>query len=45
MVGIDLKTFSEKEYDEIVNQLLDMNPDPIPKFILLKEFKAWLISI
>lgn len=26
-------------YEEIVDRLLDMNPDPIPKFILWKEFK------
>jgi len=30
----------QKEFNEIVNRLLDMNPDPIPKFILLKEFKG-----
>jgi hypothetical protein len=29
-----------KELNEIVNCLLDMNPDPIPKFVLLKEFKG-----
>ena len=28
----------DKEYNEIINRLLDMNPDLIPKFILLKEF-------
>lgn len=27
------------EYEVIIDQLLDMNPDPIPRFILLKEFK------
>lgn len=26
-------------YEEIVDKLLDLKPDPIPKFILLKEFK------
>ena len=30
-----------KECSEIVNRLLNMNPDPIPKFILLKEFKGY----
>ena len=29
------------EYEKIVDRLLDMNPDPIPKFILLKEFKGY----
>lgn len=28
------------DYNEIIDKLLDMNPDPIPKFILLKEFKG-----
>jgi len=32
--------YVQRELDEIVNRLLDMNPDPIPKFILLKEFKG-----
>ena len=27
------------EYDEIVDKLLNMDPDPIPKYVLLKEFK------
>ncbi len=27
------------EYSEIIHKLLDMNPDPIPNFVLLKEFK------
>lgn len=29
------------EYNEIVDKLLDMRPDPIPKFVLLKEFKGY----
>lgn len=28
------------ELNEIVDKLLDMKPDPIPKFLLLKEFKG-----
>ena len=28
------------EYNSIVDRLLDMNPDPIPKFVLLKDFKG-----
>jgi len=28
----------------IVDKLLDMKPDPIPKFILLKEFKRFTQS-
>lgn len=27
------------EYSEIIDKLLDMHPDPIPNFVLLKEFK------
>ena len=27
------------EYNEIIDKLLDMHPDPIPNFVLLKEFK------
>ena len=34
----------QKACDEIVNRLLDMNPDPIAKFILLKEFKGYDIN-
>lgn len=30
---------SREMVDEVVDRLLDMNPDPVPKFILLKEFK------
>ena len=29
------------DYNEIVDRLLDMNPDPIPEFVLLKEFKGY----
>jgi len=29
------------EYSEIIDKLLDMNPDPIPEFVLLKEFKGY----
>ena len=29
-------------YTEIVDKLLDMHPDPIPYFVLLKEFKAYV---
>ena len=28
------------ELNKIVNKLLDMNPDPIPKFVLLKNYKG-----
>jgi len=28
-------------YTEIVDKLLDMHPDPIPYFVLLKEFKVY----
>lgn len=28
-------------YNDIVDKLLDMKPDPIPKFVLLKEFKGY----
>jgi hypothetical protein len=28
------------DYNNIVDRLLDMQPDPIPKFVLLKEFKG-----
>lgn len=28
------------EYNEIIEKLLDMHPDPIPRFVLLKEFKG-----
>ena len=28
------------DYMKIVDQLLDMKPDPIPRFVLLKEFKG-----
>lgn len=28
------------EINTLVDKLLDMNPDPIPRFVLLKEFKA-----
>ncbi len=28
------------KYDVIIDKLLDMNPDPIPRFILLKDFKG-----
>ena len=28
------------ECDKIVDKLLDMNPDPIPRFVLLKDFKG-----
>ena len=29
------------DYNVIVDKLLDMNPDTIPKFVLLKEFKGY----
>jgi hypothetical protein len=29
------------EYSEIIDKLLDMHPDPIPNFVLLKEFKGY----
>lgn len=29
------------DYNEIVDRLLDMQPDPIPYFVLLKEFKGF----
>jgi len=29
------------EYIKIVDRLLNMNPDPIPKFVLLKEYKGF----
>ncbi len=29
-----------KEFDVIVDRLLEMRPDPIPRFVLLKEFKG-----
>lgn len=32
------------EYNEIIDKLLDMHPDPIPKFVLLKEFKGCVPS-
>ena len=28
------------DYNLILDKLLDMNPDPIPRFVLLKEFKG-----
>ncbi len=30
-----------KEFDVIVDRLLEMKPDPIPRFVLLKEFKRF----
>lgn len=32
--------FTEKEIDQIVDDLLNMDPDPIPRFLLLKEGKG-----
>lgn len=29
------------EYNVIIDKLLDMHPDPIPNFVLLKEFKGY----
>jgi len=31
----------ESLYNEIIDKLLDMRPDPIPHFVLLKEFKGY----
>ncbi len=31
----------DRDYNDIVDKLLDCNPDPIPKLVLLKEFKGY----